>query len=334
MGTAVRIAAVVCALCAAVQTGVFGSQSQDRGLRTIAAVRIPVGEDPLALDVPVDTSIDQLVIETQSLPGVTVTLLRPGGDRASEADGDVKVSVLKIIDLEREVPATLRLYTVARPQPGVWQIRLVGSSVASGSTALVKALGNTPVAFDSFDFVRKQEGVHGGYFEIDGMPLSGAPATALARAWGGPEKTTFRLVDESGTVLGRVSMRKGNPDTAGDDFLGTFELPAVPFRVLMNAMDESGAPIQRQYESTFHAQPVAVFLSLGSSDVIQPGTRRRFTVAVTNVGTERATYSVNVTTTLGECSTCRRSLSRSNRERRRPPRFRLPSQHSRTGCEA
>jgi hypothetical protein len=163
----------------------------------------------------------------------------------------------------------------------------------------VKADGNSPIAFDSFEFVRKQEGVHGGYFEIDGMPLAGTPATAQARVWRGPEKATFRLVDEGGNGLRSLPLRKGHPDTGRDDFLGTFDLPAVPFRVVMNAVDESGAPVQRQYPATFRAQPVAVFFNYGRSDVVQPGTSRRFTFAVTNVGTETATFDLTVRSSVG-----------------------------------
>jgi IPT/TIG domain len=300
MRAAVRVLVLACTLTSAPLTGVSGWQSRDHALRPIVALRVPLSGDSTVLDVPVDTSINQLVVEIQSPPGVTVTLIRPGGTRAGETDRDVEISNLNVMDLDREVPANLRLYTVERPQPGVWQIALVGGAGTNGSMALVKALGNTPIAFDTFDFVRKQEGVHGGYFEIDGMPLSGSPATVVARMWRGPEAATFRLVDDSGRVLRQVVLRKGNPDTGRDDFLGTFELPTVPCRVVMNAVDESGAPIQRQCPSTFRAQPVAVFPSLGRSDVIEPGTRRQFTFAVTNVGTERATYSVSVTTTLGE----------------------------------
>lgn len=300
MRAAVRIAAAVCALGSAVHAGAVRSQSQEHALRTIVQLRVSISGDPAAIDVPVDASINQLVVEIQSAPAVSVTLLRPGGTRAGETDRDVSVSDLNVMDLEREVPANLRLYTVEHPQAGVWQIALAAAAGASGSIALVKVLGNTPIAFNSFDFVRKQEGVHGGYFEIEGMPLSGAPATAVARIWRGPDEATFRLVDESGSVLRRIALSKGNPHTVRDDFLGTFELPAVPFQVVMNAVDESGWPIQRLYPAKFRAQPVAVFLSPGTSDAIEPGTRRRFTLAVTNVGTERATYSVTVTATLGE----------------------------------
>ena len=135
---------------------------------------------------------------------------------------------------------------------------------------------------------------------IDGSPLAGAPATARARQWRGPAAATFRLVGVDGGALRNIPLRKGRPDTGDDEFVGTFDLPAVPFHVVMNAVDEAGAPIQRQDLATFRAQPVALFFDYGMSDVIKAGTPRRLSFAVTNVGAEPASFTLDVTTTAGE----------------------------------
>jgi hypothetical protein len=275
------------------------AQEPMQPLRRIIAARVAVEDTPRTIDVPVDTSIARLDLSVEALPGITVTVLRPGGTGAAGTDADVTLSELRIMDLEREIPSNLKLFVIARPQPGVWQVVLT-SVGARDSAVRVQALGSSHIAFDSFEFVRKQEGVHGGYFRIDGMPLAGGPATARATLRGGPDKATFRLVDESGTALRDIRLTTGNPDTVPGDFLGTFGLPAVPFRVVINASDESGAPIQRQYSVIFRAQPVAVFFGYGSSDVIEPGTSRRFTSAITNVGSELSTFAVTVKTSLGE----------------------------------
>lgn len=275
----------------------LGWVDDDNAPQTIMSARAAVGGTPRVFDVPVDPSIRRLVVSVESLPGLTATLLRPGGARVGEMDGDVRFSDLKTMDLQRGIPANLRVYTIASPQPGVWQVAVSGTP----GVVLVKALGSSPIGFDSFEFVRLQEGVHGGYFQIDGMPLAGGPATARARlSRGGPDEATFQLVDEGGTPLRNVPLGKGNPDTSSDDFLGTFELPAVPFQALMNGIDASGAAIQRQHPVTFRAQPVALFFNYGMSDVLAAGASRRLTFAVTNVGTETATFDLNVRTTLGE----------------------------------
>jgi hypothetical protein len=278
-----------------VPNDLLGWEDDEHALQTIVAARVAVGGRPRAIDVPVDGSISRLLVSVESLPGVTAILRRPDGTSVRETDRDVGFSDLKTMDLQREIPANLRLYTIANPQPGNWQLEVSGS----GDSVLVEARGNSPIAFD-FRFARLQESVHSGYFPIDGMPLAGGPATGQARLWRGPSEATFRLIDDSGATLRNLRLQKGLPHASDDDFIGTFELPAVPFRVVMNAVDSSGAPIQRQYAATFRAQPVALFFNYGKSDVVAAGTSRRFAFAVTNVGTETETFALKVTATHGD----------------------------------
>ena len=277
-----------------VPADLLGWEDDDNAPRTIISARASV-RGARVIDVPVDASITRLVVSIESIPGVSGTLLRPNGARVSETDRDVRFSDLKTMDLDREMPANLRVMTIARPQPGIWRVEVSGSG-----NVLVKAVGNSPIGFDDFDFVRLQEGVHGGYFEMDGLPLTGMPATGRARPDRGPDDATFRLIDETGATLRNVSLRKRLPDSSGDDYLGTFDPPAVPFRIVMNGLEESGAPVQRVHPVTFRAQPVAVFFTRPMLDVVAPGSSRRFSFAVTNVGNEAATFALKVTTTVGE----------------------------------
>src|SRR6476620_1286229 len=80
-----------------------------------------------AIDVPVDASITRLVVSIESIPGVSGTLLRPNGARVSETDRDVRFSDLKKMDLDREMPANLRVMTIARPKTGIWRVEVAGS---------------------------------------------------------------------------------------------------------------------------------------------------------------------------------------------------------------
>jgi len=274
-------------------------EDDENALRTIISARPRVGARPSLVDVPVDASITRLVVGVEYLPGIAAVLLRPGGTRVVETDRDVRLSTVKTVDLKRNVRVDRQVYTIGRPQPGVWQIMLPGDLRGTGQELMLTASGNSPVGFDDFEFVRLQQGVHGGYFQIDGMPLAGVPATAQARVRRGPVEPTFRFVDERNIDLGVLPLAKGLPHTAGDDFLGTFGLPAVPFRVVMNGIDAAGTPVQRQYPLMFRAQPVAVFFNYDRSGLINVGTSRR-TFAVMNVGTETATFVLNVSTTDGE----------------------------------
>ena len=273
----------------------LGWEDDDHAPRTIVSARVSLTRTARVIDVPVDRSITRLVVSIETAPGVVATLLKPSGSHG-DTDADVRFSDLKTVDLERETPVNMRMFTIADPEPGIWHVEVAGTQ----GTVLVKAIGNSPISFDSFDFVRRQEGVHGGYFEIDGLPLVGAPAIARARPYRGPEEATFRLVDETGATLRNLSLRKGMPDSSQDDFLGTFDLPAVPFRIMMNAVDGSGSPIQRLHPVTFRAQPVALFLNRGPWDGVAPASVRRFSFSVTNVGAVAVTFALKVTTTYGE----------------------------------
>jgi hypothetical protein len=272
---------------------------QDDGSRgTIVSARL-AADRSRTVDVPVDPSLTRLMIAIESLPVITASLIKPDGTRAVETDADVRVSDLKTMDRVRRVPANLRLYTIARPQPGVWRVA-VGGDAPAGSSVIVNASGSSAKQFDSFRFVRKQEGVHGGYFGIDGMPLAGVPATAIARLWDGADDAVVHLVDDAGTTLRTVTMSKGHPDTAEGDFLGAFDLPDGPFHVVARGTGASGALVQRRFAEAFRAQTVALFFHHGRSDAIEPGTRRHFSFAVTNLGSERATFDIAVTAAPGD----------------------------------
>jgi len=275
---------------------------EDDTAKLIVSSRVPAAASTRAIDIPVDSSVRSLLVAIESLPGFNATLRRPDGAGVGDADPDVRLSNVRTMDLLRQTRADLRVYTIARPQSGVWQVIVAGAAAPAGSSALVRASGISPVAFGSFEFVRRQDGVHGGYLPIDGMPLAGVPAVALAQLWNGPDQAAFRLVDETGTTLKTVPLRKGEPDAAQDEFLGSFELPIVPFHVVMDAVGPGGTPIQRQYAGAFQAQTVAVFFDYFGPNVVQPGKRTKFSFAVTNVGTEPATFTLDAGVTLGDIS--------------------------------
>ena len=142
-----------------VPNDLLGWEDDEHALRTIVAARVAVGGRPRAIDVPVDSSISRLLVSVESLPGITAILRRPDGISVRETDRDVSFADLKTMDLQREIPANLRLYTIANPRPGMWQLEVSGS----GDSVLVEARGSSPLAFWDFRFVRLQESVHSGY---------------------------------------------------------------------------------------------------------------------------------------------------------------------------
>jgi hypothetical protein len=278
----------------------LGYVDDDHAPQLIVSARVAAERTTRTIDVPVDASVRTLLLSVESVPGVTVAVVRPGGARAADTDTDVSRAELKTMDLVRQTPASLRRYTIADPQPGTWQIAVTGEPAAEAPSVSVRASGVSAIAFDQFEFVRKQEGVHGGYFPIDGMPLAEAPATATARLSDGVTDAAFRLVDEAGATLRTITLRKGDPETAADDWLGTFDLPAVPFHVVMQTAGGAGVRIQRQHPGTFRAQSVALFFEYGRVPVAAAGASKRFAVALTNVGREAAAFTLDVRTSVGD----------------------------------
>ncbi len=275
-------------------------QDDSDGPRTIVSARVATTGRPSAIDVPVDASISRLIVSVETVAGVAPTFVRPGGAVVREGERDVRLSDVRSLDVKRQIRIDRKVYTVERPQPGVWKVELPGMVSAGSPDVRVTASGISPIAFGDFEFVRLQEGVHGGYFQIDGMPLSIVPATAQARVPDAVREVTFRVGDERGTSLGIAPLRRGLPHTGTDDYIGTFDLPAVPFQVVMNGLDASGAPVQRQHALTYRAQPVALLFHYDRSNVIEPGTSRRITFSVTNVASERATFALDVSSNSGE----------------------------------
>ena len=266
----------------------------------IVSARVTTSARPSATDVPVDSSISRLVVSIESPDGVPTTFVRPGGAVVREEDEGVTLSDVRSLDLKRQIRVDRKVFTIERPQPGVWRVEIPGTVRPGGADVAVTASGTSPIDFADFEFVRLQDGVHGGYFRIDGMPLSGVPATAQARVSSDVREPRFRMIDERGTSLGSAPLAKGLPRTGTDDFIGTFDLPSVPFQVVMNGTDASGAPVQRQHGLTYRAQPVALFFHYGRSTVIEPGTAQRLTFSVMNTGSERATFALDVATDSGQ----------------------------------
>lgn len=272
----------------------------DQAPQLILSARLEADRTTRTMDVPVDASVSTLLLSVESADGVTTILMRPGGARVMDTDRGVSVSELTTMDVVRRARVRLSHYTIAQPQPGIWRIAVIAAPLAAASSVSVNATGISAIAFDEFRFVRKQEGVHGGYFRIDGMPLAEAPATASARMSRDVEDATFRLVDEAGTTLQTVALRKGDPLAASDDWIGTFDLPAVPFHVVMQTAGDASVRIQRQYPETFRAQSVALFFEYGGGPVVAAGTRKRFSFAVTNLAREASTFALDVRTSVGE----------------------------------
>lgn len=270
-------------------------------IQTILAARGTLPRNGRSFDVPVDGSVSRLVISVDLDKGVDATLVTPGHLPVTPFDPGVRLGAVKKVETGRGVLGSLRRYTMTAPQPGMWRLEMSSAAGMDSGRFSILARGDSPVAVARFEFVNEQQGLPDGhYFSIEGMPVAGAPAIGRAELSHVPENAVFRTVDESGTTLQTLALHSDYPHTGLDQVVGSVPLPAVPFGIVMNATDASGAPIQRQYPATFRAQTVKVSFDFALPDVIMPGASRKLTFAVSNVGTTMATFALNATTSLGE----------------------------------
>jgi hypothetical protein len=294
--------------------------------RTILSARGTLSGSPRSFDVPVDSSVSRLVVSVEVGRGAVVALVRPGGAAVNASHRDVTAGRVEQVEIGRATVANRQVFTATAPETGVWRVEVSDTGTSGPSMFAVAARGDSRVGFDNFEFVRKQEGVHGGYFSLDGMPLAGAPAIGRARLSEAPGGAAFRAVDEMGVTLQALALKNDDPDSLPDLPVGQLALPAVPFSIVMNATDAAGAPIQRQYPAVFRGQTVAVSFDFGLpdgatlpktsdafqeqvremmaparfTDVIAAGSSRRFRFIVTNLGAATTTFALTARASLGD----------------------------------
>jgi hypothetical protein len=282
--------------------GFIDPPDRDQLPRDILMVRGAFTGSARSFDVPVDSSVTRLMVSVELDNGATATLFRPGGAPIAGADGNVRVSTAHTFQPTRVNVASLKVFTVTAPEPGVWRLELTTSGESKARTFAVTARGISTTALESFDLVVLQEHVHGGYFRIhDAMPVAGTRLAAQGRLSDRSLDPTFRLIDESGTTLQTLDLKKDD-HYAPYDPAGPLIVPAVPFFAVMEAAGGGKGAIQRQYPVLFRPQTVKVSFSFDQTQIpaVVAGSTRQFRYTVTNYGTAAASFVPTVRTIDGD----------------------------------
>jgi len=161
----------------------------------------------------------------------------------------------------------------------------------------MEARAQSDIFFVSVEFVKKggRPG-HEGLFRIQGQPLVGTPATLQASLSASATKTTeFYLVNERGHTIQKLPMDAVNSDRQFLEFVGSVDLPNVPFRVAVMGRDSNDNQYQRFFASLFHAESVEVSAN-PDSDELSPGSTRQVVFKVRNIGSPR-TFKLTITDT-------------------------------------
>jgi von Willebrand factor A domain-containing protein 7 len=236
---------------------------------------------PRIITIPVDSVTGRLTftfsVDTKSSQ---FKLTQPSGGAITEGSAGTEVTELNCG----------RIVTVSSPEAGEWRAEIAGAG-----RYWIEAQGQSDIHFISVEFVKEggRPG-HEGLFRIQGQPLAGSPATLQASLSASSTKTTeFYLVTENGETIQKLYMHAITEDRQFLEFVGSVELPSVPFRVAVRGRDSNGKPYQRFYAVLFHAESVEIIPKL-DFDELPAGSTQQALFTVRNIGSPR-TLSMTVT---------------------------------------
>jgi von Willebrand factor A domain-containing protein 7 len=236
---------------------------------------------PQTITIPVD-SVTKRITFTFSVDtkGNQLKLTQPSGGAITEGLAGAEITELNCG----------RILTMSSPEAGEWRAEITGTG-----RFWMEAQAQSDIYFIAVEFVKEggRPG-HEGLFRIQGQPLSGTPATLQASLSASATKSTeFYLVTEAGQTTRKLQMHAVNSDRELLEFVGSVDLPSVPFRVAVTGRDSNGKQYQRFFSNLFHAESVEVSPKLDFDDV-PAGSTKQVAFTVRNVGFPR-TIKLTVT---------------------------------------
>ena len=153
---------------------------------------------------------------------------------------------------------------------------------------MIAALARSSIQLFNFEFIEPVESVssvHGGFAPILGEPISGATATARATVFDSASTPEFRLLDEEGFFLQTIDLVRVDLEAPFDEFVGSFPVPDVPFRVSAIGEDANGHFYERLFPKLFRPQSVQVTVDPATDNREVPiGRTTAFNFRVRNFG--------------------------------------------------
>jgi hypothetical protein len=220
------------------------------------------GDSELSYSIPVDPSIARMMVSgTFDGTGGSLTLIGPDG--AAIRQGDRVADTLLNCG---------RIVTVDAPATGTWQVR-----VAPTGRFWLSIHAKSELSLTRAEFVEKEAGSE-LLVRIQGEPIADRPATLRVSVSRATRSPTFQLVSLDARLLQTLDLQSSGET----EFSGTVTLPAEPFRVLVSAIDESGARAQRIWPGLFHGEVIEVVPPPG--ETVKAGTRVPVTFRIVNHG--------------------------------------------------
>ena len=210
----------------------------------------------LSFPIPVDSTMTSLGVTVSLETVVEIELIRPSGIPVTATDPGVSFTTL----------SSGQVINVADPEAGVWQLEITGVGEYS-----IEARGTSNLELLRFDFVEENIDVHGGVSPLQGQPLAGTTPLVRAILNGEFSDVGFEFTDTSGATLSTLTLSQEYPLEPEDHFIGTVDLPGMPFRVVASGLDASGEQFRRQYPTLYRAQTVAVEVVEGPFSIVAGG---------------------------------------------------------------
>lgn len=230
---------------------------------------------------PVDSTSHRITFAFSSAAeGSSIKIVPPSGTAISQTSTNTEITELRCG----------RIVTVVSPEPGTWKLELAGKG-----KFWVDAQVQSDIHFLRAEFVREggRPG-HVGVFRIDGQPVAGRPAMIRASISAeGARNAEFYLASERGELIQKLQMHAA--DSAGEEFVGTADLPNMPFRVAITGVDGHGKKYQRFYESVFRPETLEVLWNR-TFDELPAGSMKRAEFTVRNTGAS-GTFKITVVDT-------------------------------------
>ena len=226
------------------------------------------------ITIPVDSVTNRITFTfSVDTKGSQLRLTQPSG-------GAITQGLAGIEDTELNCG---RILTVSSPEAGEWHAEITGTG-----KFWLEAKAQSDIYFVGVEFVKEggRPG-HKGMFRIQGEPLAGAPATLQASLSANSTKSVeFYLVTERGETIQKLQMRSVNSDRQFLEFIGSVDLPNVPFRVAVTGRDVHDRQYQRFFSNLFHAASLEISSKLDIDELPAGGTQHvAFTVR--NIGSPR-----------------------------------------------
>jgi von Willebrand factor A domain-containing protein 7 len=236
---------------------------------------------PQTIRIPVDSVTRRITFAfSVDTKGSALRLTQPSGGTITEGSADDEITELNCG----------RILTVSSPEAGEWRAEITGTG-----RFWMEVQAQSDIYFVGVEFVEKggRPG-HEGLFRIQGQPVAGTSAMLQVSLSGRAKQSTeFYLVTEQGKTIEKLQMRSVNSGRELLEFVGSVDLPGVPFRVALLGRDSNGKQYQRFFSNLFHAESVEVSAK-PEFEELSAGSTQQIAFTVRNIGVPR-TFNITVT---------------------------------------